>query len=116
LGNGGEAYREDQDLFYVTANEHARRNFWIGRAVYKSKTTAVQPASPVENDCYVLPASPTGAQWTGHAHQGAGYDGAGWIFWSLDIGYTFSVLDEGTNHKIFTKTTSAPAYAELHNV
>lgn len=115
LGNGGEAFASDQDLFYATAIEHARRNYYVARAVYESKTTAAAPGSPTEDDCYIVPSSGTGA-FLGHDHEAAFFDGAGWLFWDVPIGYVFSVLDEGTNHKVFTKTDATPTYAELHSV
>lgn len=113
LGNGGDAFVSDPDLGYAIANEHANRNFVIARAVFLSKTTGTPPGSPAAYDAFILPASPTD-DWLGHGHEAVFYDGAGWLFWPVAVGYVFTVLDVGTNGKRFVKATATPSYVELH--
>lgn len=46
----------------VPANDNSRRNQILNGLVI-SKAVTAQPASPVEGDVYILPATHTGAQW-----------------------------------------------------
>lgn len=48
----------------IPANDNSLRNQILNGMVI-SKATAAQPASPADGDIYILPASPTGAQWAG---------------------------------------------------
>lgn len=70
--------------------------FATGRAAVKSRTTAAQPASPANQDIYILPALPTGAQWSGFsAGDVVKYfsDGASWVRAAPAEGWTAYVQD-----------------------
>lgn len=77
----GLAYiQPSQAQKHVTANESFRRLDALVQLSVKSATTAAQPAAPAEGDAYILPASPSGADWSafGAASVAAIQDGA-WI-------------------------------------
>jgi hypothetical protein len=99
----GLAYIQPQQAQkHVTANETFRRLDALVQLSVKSGTTAAQPASPAEGDAYILPASPTGADWSLFAAGSiaAFQDGAwapiapgkGWRAYAHDTGQ-FSVFD-----------------------
>lgn len=48
----------------IPANDNSLRHQILNGLVI-SKVTAAQPASPADGDIYILPATPTGAQWAG---------------------------------------------------
>jgi hypothetical protein len=48
---------------HVSANESFRRLDTLVQMSAKSASLAVEPASPAEGDAYILPASPSGANW-----------------------------------------------------
>ncbi len=52
---------------HVTVNEALRRLDALAQLSVVSRTTAAQPASPADGDAYILPASPSGADWGGYA-------------------------------------------------
>lgn len=59
-----------------------------------SRTTAAEPGSPTDGDWYLLPASPTGTNWSGNANKLAGYYN-GWVFVTRQKGFRIFVQDEG---------------------
>lgn len=99
----GLAYIQPQQAQkHVTANETFRRLDALVQLSVKSGTTAAQPVSPAEGDAYILPAAPTGADWSAFAAGSiaAFQDGAwapiapgkGWRAYAHDTGQ-FSVFD-----------------------
>ena len=111
---GGDHYVAGQDVGHTTINEHFNRSAHAPIPIVQSKTTTAPPGSPSEGDAYIPAATATG-DWTGQEHKLAMYY-SGWIFRDVHIGEVFAVLDEGTNHKIFTKINATPTYTELHSV
>jgi lysophospholipase L1-like esterase len=96
---------------HVTHNEALLGVDALTQLAVISRVVAAPPATPVEGDRYLLPASPTGA-WTGHGGQVAYFSGgwrfvtprAGWRLWvqaeSLFIifnGTTWSALAGGVS-------------------
>jgi len=59
----------------------------------KSMTTTAQPGSPANYDAYLLPASPTGSQWSGQGNDIALYLD-GWIFITPTEGMRLRVEDD----------------------
>ena len=60
-----------------------------------SRTTAAQPSSPAEGDVYILPASPTGADWGSLAvNDVARYTGGAWKSLAAFEGISLWVNDE----------------------
>ncbi|ANO57395.1 structural protein [Pseudomonas phage AN14] len=66
----------------------------------KSATTTAQPASPADGDVYVLPASPTGTNWSGQGQRVARYSSAAtaWEFFAPKKGWTISVEDTNSTY------------------
>lgn len=63
----------------------------------RSATTTAQPGSPTNEDVYVLPAAPTGTNWTGNGLKLAFFLNGTWYFYTLGStweGITFIVQDE----------------------
>lgn len=58
-----------------------------------SRTTTAQPGSPAAGDVYILPASCTGAEWSGNDDTIAIYYG-GWVFITPLEGWTLYVRDQ----------------------
>jgi hypothetical protein len=52
---------------HVTVNEGLGLLDALVQTAVESRTLAAQPASPADGAIYILPASPTGADWSGHA-------------------------------------------------
>ena len=52
---------------HVTVNEGLARLDALVQCAVISRTTAAEPVSPVDGALYILPGSPTGAHWSGHA-------------------------------------------------
>lgn len=52
-----------QSQKHVTVNEGLRKLDAIVQLAVASSTTAAQPGSPADGDCYILPAGKTGAAW-----------------------------------------------------
>ena len=59
------------------------------------KDTAAQPESPAINDAYLLPAAPTGDDWSSKAKHVAVYSARGWVFYAPVAGDIAFVEDEG---------------------
>lgn len=102
----------------------------------KSRTTAAQPASPASGDVYILPASPTGAAWSGKAAGTIAYyiaaktttsagvetTAAGWDFLTPKRGFFANVEDEadacyrhdGSTWQVYSKDAAfTPTAANL---
>lgn len=69
---------DNQASPYATVNEALRQ--LEGRTIrVLSRTTAAQPGSPADGDSYIIPASPTGTDWSTYAqHDIAQYIGGAW--------------------------------------
>lgn len=64
---------------HVTVNETFRRLDALVQLTVRSRIIAAEPASPVEGDAYILPASPTGAVWSGYGqHNLAVFQDGAW--------------------------------------
>lgn len=60
-----------------------------------STTLASQPSSPDDGDMYILPASPTGTDWSGNGNNVASYTYAGWTFFLPFTGLSYYAVDLG---------------------
>lgn len=97
---------------HVTVNDTFRQLDVVVQLAVVSDDTALQPASPEEGACYILPAEATGADWSGmQAHSIAAFQDSawqehvpkpGWIAWnaqshSLQVfnGGAWSALEGG---------------------
>lgn len=89
LLQGGQAQK------HLTLNAALMRLESLVQACVLSRTTAAQPSGPADGDAYILPASPTGAVWSGLA---AGtfvhHDGGVWEAIALPIGAVVHVADD----------------------
>jgi len=85
--------QENQSGKFVTHNEALRRlEALLVRAL--SASTAAQPSSPSDGDVYILPASPTGADWASFsAGQLAIFSGGAWQAVTPAVGLTLPVVD-----------------------
>ncbi len=99
----GLAYIQPQQAQkHVTANESFRRLDALVQLSVKSASVSAQPGAPEEGDAYILPASPSGSDWSAFdpASVAAFQDGAwteiapgkGWRAYAHDTGQ-FSVFD-----------------------
>jgi len=79
----------------VPANNNVQRLDATLNAYVKSASTAAQPGSPANGDTYILPASPTGAQWAGKATGTIAYYNAAWYFFTPYSGQRARVEDTG---------------------
>lgn len=84
---------------HVTANESFRRLDAIVQMAVKSMTTAAEPGSPSDGDCYILPAGKTGAAWGAMTDGAVAYyvDGA-WMQLTPRAGWRAHVEDTGQFH------------------
>lgn len=80
---------------HVTLNESLAMLDGLVQTAVESRTTAAQPGSPADGDLYILPASPTGADWSGKA---AGtvmrYEAGAWAELPVSEGCLAWVKDE----------------------
>ncbi len=51
---------------HVTVNEGLALLDGLVQTAVESRTTAAQPASPLDGEMYILPTTPTGVDWAGH--------------------------------------------------
>jgi hypothetical protein len=79
----------------VPANNNVQRLDATLNAYVKSASTAAQPGSPTNGDVYILPASPTGAQWAGKATGTIAYFDTSWYFFTPYAGMRARVEDTG---------------------
>ena len=79
----------------IPANNNVQRLDATLNAYVKSASTAAQPGSPANGDTYILPASPTGAQWAGEATGTIAYYNAVWYFFTPYSGQRARVEDTG---------------------
>jgi hypothetical protein len=79
----------------VPANNNVQRLDATLNAFVRSATTAAQPGSPANGDTYILPASPTGAQWAGKATGTIAYFNVSWYFFTPYNGQRARVEDTG---------------------
>lgn len=89
---GIEYLQQNQEGGEVLVNEAINKIERFVQPRVKSRTTSAQPGSPAEGDRYLLPGSPTGAQWSGQGGKFAAYYG-GWQFTSPHEGMSFWVDD-----------------------
>lgn len=73
------------------------------QASVKDKDLATPPASPAEEDRYIIPASATGA-WAGKTNQIADWHAGAWVYYTPQVGWTCYVDDE---QKIYSWNGSA---------
>ncbi|MBE3576869.1 MAG: DUF2793 domain-containing protein [Limnochordales bacterium] len=73
------------------------------QASVKNRTTTTPPTTPAVGDRYIVPAGATGA-WNGHTNEIAEWNGAGWVFYTPQTGWTCYVDDE---QKIYSWNGSA---------
>ncbi|MEM8935470.1 MAG: DUF2793 domain-containing protein [Pseudomonadota bacterium] len=72
---------------HVTVNESFRRLDQLIQMTVKSRIVSAQPASPADGDAYLLPASPTGADWSGFSqHSVAAFQDDVWIEFAPSTG------------------------------
>lgn len=64
--------------------------------VFKSRATTAQPGTPADGDCYLLPTSPTGANWSGQGGKIAQRISSAWVFLTPAEGMAGYVADENT--------------------
>ena len=107
---------QGQSLGEITQNNATNylETFSAGGVI--SRGTSAQPGSPSEGDLYILPASPTGSDWSGQGNNIALYY-SGWLFVTPTEGMRLWINDEdilvaydGTNWSNPTPTTSPPAH------
>jgi hypothetical protein len=78
-----------------TVNEIARYlEQGAAKFTFKSRTTAAEPGSPSDGDCYLLTGSPTGTHWSGNASKIAFYENTAWVFLTAKQGFMATVNDE----------------------
>lgn len=79
----------------IPANNNVQRLDATLNAFVRSATTAAQPGSPANGDTYILPASPTGAQWGSRAQGEIAYYNTAWYFFTPYNGQRARVEDTG---------------------
>jgi hypothetical protein len=81
---------------YVTLNQALALLDGLVQTAVESRNMAAEPASPTDGAIYILPASPTGADWSGHA---AGavmrFEAGAWAALESQPGWIIYVKDEG---------------------
>ena len=81
---------------YVTLNQALALLDGLVQTAVESRSTAAEPASPADGALYILPASPTGADWSGQA---AGtvmrFEAGAWTVLESQPGWIAYVKDEG---------------------
>lgn len=89
LLQGGQAQK------HLTMNAALMRLESLVQARALSWTTVAQPASPNDGDAYILPASPTGAVWSGLAeHSFVRFDSGVWETIAFPVGAIVHVADD----------------------
>lgn len=91
----------------VPANNNVQRLDATLNLSVKSATTAAQPGSPANGDTYILPASPTGAQWAGKATGTIAYFNVSWYFFTPYRGMRSLVEDTGADLKYTSSWVTA---------
>lgn len=74
----------------------------IGQFLCVSRVTTAEPGSPAEGDTYILPASPTGSNWSGHGGEIALYFN-GWYFFAPVEG-TRAYIQDKNEHAVYDGT------------
>ena len=72
---------------HVIVNEALMRLDGLVQTAVESRAVAAQPASPEDGAIYILPASPTGAAWTGQP-PGAATDVMVWVMLQIEVSIT----------------------------
>lgn len=80
---------------YVTFNALAKILDAYTQGSIKSRSTVAEPGSPSEGDCYLVPTSATGTNWSGHDGELAQYFDAAWMFYTVGAWFDAYVEDEG---------------------
>ncbi len=80
---------------HVTHNEAIRSLDAVVQLSVISKSLATPPVSPVDGDCYIVAAAPTGA-WTGQATRIAAYYDGSWRFVVPAVGWLAWVAADST--------------------
>lgn len=83
----------------------------------KSATTTAQPSSPADGDLYLLPAGPTGANWSGQAQRVARYSAVAgaWEFLVPRKGWTVYVEDANASYLYETSWKLLKGYGTTAN-
>ena len=82
---------------HVTVNEALTRLDALAQTAVVSRTVAAQPADPDDGDLYILPASPTGAVWSGWSEGDlVRAELGGWTRVPAPEGILAVVIDEAT--------------------
>lgn len=80
---------------HVIVNEAFMRLDGLVQTAAESRVTAAQPASPADGAIYILPASPTGAAWTGRpAGTVMRFEAGGWAALPVSEGHLAWLKDE----------------------
>ena len=81
---------------HVTLNQSLGLLDGLVQTAVESRTTAAEPSSPVDGAIYILPASATGADWTGFAANTVmRFEAGAWTSLPLRSGWLAYVKDEG---------------------
>jgi len=80
---------------HVTLNESLLRLDALVQIRALSRTVTTPPSGAQEGDCYVVPASPSGA-WTSHGGKLASFQDGGWNLLAPAEGWLVWVTDEAT--------------------
>jgi hypothetical protein len=97
-----------QDISETTANEITRYLEAVAARVVVDKDRTVPAGTEVDGDCFIVPASPTGA-WTGKAGNIAVKVSTAWVFIAPWAGLTFYVQDEAINYRYASGAWAAVA-------
>jgi len=80
----------------IPANNNVQRLDATFNMLAKSASTTAQPGSPSNGDTYILPASPTGTDWSGKATGTIAYFNVAWYFFTPYHGLRARVIDTAT--------------------
>ncbi len=89
------------EVHYLQLMQQWRGIDGLVQPVVKSATTTAQPASPADGAMYILPASPTGANWSGQGNKIARWStvAAVWEFYTGKKGWLCNVEDTNSQYK-----------------
>lgn len=88
----------NSEISVSQASKHATHNLalrWIEAGMIRvlSDSTTAQPGSPAEGASYILPASPTGTDWSGNGGKIAIYISGAWYFFTPFEGLRLHIND-----------------------
>ena len=84
----------EQAQKFVTLNTLITRLDGLVQTAVESRTLTAQPAAPADGLMWLLPASPTGADWAGNGGALARFDAGAWSFSPPITGQSLYVRDE----------------------